>query len=283
MIDPGTVLQDAQRLAALALAEDGTRDITSDVTIGVPVSVRARLEARQEMVLAGVRYADAVAQAAGIRVEWAGQDGDLLAPGAVAGTVLGRLPALLRAERSLLNLLQRASGIATLTRAYVQAVAGTSCRILHTRKTAPGLRIFDVQAALAAGAGLHRVDLASIVMVKDNHWAALRRQGRSLADALDQARREGATAVQVEVETPAQLKEACEAGADRLLIDNQSPETLAAWGRDARRLRPGVEIEATGGITLDNVRAYALAGADFISIGALTHSVRAADLSLEIV
>jgi nicotinate-nucleotide pyrophosphorylase (carboxylating) len=182
----------------------------------------------------------------------------------------------------MLNLLQRACGIATATRAYVDAVAGTHCKILHTRKTAPGLRALDLAAVLAGGGTAHRADLSHAVMVKDNHWQALKREGNTLAGALAEARRRGVTALYVEVESAEQLEQACAAGATRLLVDNQTPETVAAWARLARGLSPGIEIEATGGITLDNVRAYAEAGADYVSIGALTHSVRAADLGIEV-
>ena len=119
-------------------------------------------------------------------------------------------------------------------------------------------------------------------MVKDNHWQALSRGGTDLRAALDAARRQRVTALYVEVESLDQLREACAAGATRLLVDNQSPDTVRKWGEEARRLAPGIEIEATGGVTLENARAYAEAGADFISIGALTHSIRAADLALEI-
>ena len=119
-------------------------------------------------------------------------------------------------------------------------------------------------------------------MVKDNHWRALVRGGGTLASALDAARERGITALQVEVESVSQLEEACAAGATRLLVDNQTPDTVARWAERARVLRPGIEIEATGGITLSNVRAYAEAGADFVSIGALTHSVVAADLAIEV-
>jgi nicotinate-nucleotide pyrophosphorylase (carboxylating) len=206
----------------------------------------------------------------------------VLAPGATAGVIQGRLTRILRAERPLLNLLQRACGIATATRAYVDAVAGLPCRILHTRKTAPGLRALDIAAVIAGGGVRHRADLAHEVMVKDNHWRALSKGGGSLAQALDDARELGITALQVEVESEAQLEEACRAGATRLLVDNQQPNTVRAWGDRARALRPGIEIEATGGITLENVRSYAEAGADFVSVGALTHSVRAADLALEV-
>jgi nicotinate-nucleotide pyrophosphorylase (carboxylating) len=198
------------------------------------------------------------------------------------GIIRGPLARILRAERPMLNLLQRACGIATATRAYVDAVTGTPCRILHTRKTAPGLRSLDIAAVLAGGGARHRADLAQEVMVKDNHWQALRRAGGNLSAALAEARARGVTSLQVEVESVAQLEEAVSAGATRLLVDNQSPDTLRQWAGLARRLRSGLEIEATGGITLENARAYAEAGADFISTGALTHSVKAADLGVEV-
>jgi nicotinate-nucleotide pyrophosphorylase (carboxylating) len=164
----------------------------------------------------------------------------------------------------------------------VQAVEGTACRILHTRKTAPGLRGLDVVGVLAGGGERHRLDLAHELMVKDNHWRALAQERRGLELVLKEARDRGATALYVEVESLEQVELACAAGATRLLIDNQSPETLRAWATTARKQAPAIEIEATGGITLANVRAYAETGADFISIGALTHSVRAADIALEV-
>jgi nicotinate-nucleotide pyrophosphorylase (carboxylating) len=136
---------------------------------------------------------------------------------------------------------------------------------------------------VAGGGSIHRLDLTHTVMVKDNHWRALAREGRSLTDALAAARSRGAVTCQVEVETEAQVREACAAGADRLLIDNQSPEVVRDWAGIARRVKPDVAIEATGGITIDTARAYALAGADYVSVGALTHSVTAADISLELV
>jgi nicotinate-nucleotide pyrophosphorylase (carboxylating) len=194
----------------------------------------------------------------------------------------GELGDVLRAERPLLNFLQRASGIATTTGAFVAAVQGTRCRILHTRKTAPGLRSLDIAAVLAGGGHAHRADLSHQVMVKDNHWRALASEGGGLDQALAQARKRGVTALYVEVESVEQVELACSAGATRLVVDNQRPETVRAWGQLARERLPGVEIEATGGISLANVRAYAEAGADFISIGALTHSVTAADIAIEV-
>jgi nicotinate-nucleotide pyrophosphorylase (carboxylating) len=271
------VTGDAERIAALALAEDGDTDITSVVTVPAGLEADGAIEYRSGGVLAGNAFADAVARACECRIDWRAPDGRLVPAGATVGIIRGALRRLLRAERPLLNVLQRASGIATATRAYVDAVAGTPCRILHTRKTAPGLRALDIAAVLAGGGARHRADLGHEVMVKDNHWRALRRAGGDLASALAAAR-----SLQVEVESPGQVEEACAGGATRLLVDNQMPDTLREWAAVARALRPGIEIEATGGITLGNVRAYAEAGADFVSIGALTHSVRAADLALEL-
>jgi nicotinate-nucleotide pyrophosphorylase (carboxylating) len=276
------VTGDAERIAAIALAEDGATDITTAVTVPAGLAAEGIIEYRSGGVLAGAVYADAVARACECRVEWRVPDGRVVPPGAVVGLLRGDMGRILRAERPLLNLLQRACGIANATRAYVDVVAGTSCRILHTRKTVPGLRLFDIAAVIAGGGARHRADLSHEVMVKDNHWQALNRAGGDLATALQEARERGVTALHVEVESLHQVERACAAGATRLLVDNQSSEVVRDWGRRARELRPGIEIEATGGITLENVRAYAQAGADFVSVGALTHSVRAADLAVEI-
>jgi nicotinate-nucleotide pyrophosphorylase (carboxylating) len=276
------VTPDAERIAAAALAEDGDTDVTTALTVPVGVEGEGRIEYRSGGVVAGTVYADAVARACECRIEWRAPEGRRVAAGSVIGIIHGRLGRMLRAERPMLNLLQRACGIASATRAYVDAVAGTRCRILHTRKTAPGLRALDIAAVLAGGGSRHRADLSHEVMVKDNHWQALRMEGNDLAGALAAARRRGVVSLQVEVETEAQLEETCAAGATRLLVDNQSPATVRAWTERARVLVPGIEIEATGGITLANAREYAEAGVDFISIGALTHSVTAADIGLEV-
>jgi nicotinate-nucleotide pyrophosphorylase (carboxylating) len=277
------VTSDAERIAAVALAEDGATDVTTALTVPIGLAGEGRLEYRSGGVMAGAAFADAVARACDCRIEWRAPDGRTVAAGGVVGLVHGPLGRILRAERPLLNLLQRACGIATATRAYVDAVAGTGCRILHTRKTAPGLRALDVSAVLSGGGARHRLDLSHEVMVKDNHWQALRMDGNTLAAALARGRERGIASLQVEVETLQQLEEACAAGATRLLVDNQPPDTVRSWADRARALVPGIEIEATGGITLANVRSYAEAGADFVSIGALTHSVTAADLGLEVV
>jgi len=270
------------RIAAVALAEDGALDLTTEATVSPGLAGEGVIELRSNGVFAGAAFADAVARRCDCTIAWDITEGSALPAGTRLGTLRGRLAPLLRAERPLLNLLQRACGIATMTRTFVDAVAGTPCRILHTRKTAPGLRALDIAAVVAGGGERHRVDLAHELMVKDNHWQALGREGIGLAGVLAAARAQGITALYVEVESAAQLDEACAAGATRLLIDNQSPATLRTWAAAARSRSPTIEIEATGGITLQNVRAYADAGADFVSIGALTHSARAADVGLEV-
>jgi len=268
------------RIARAALAEDGECDITTAVTIPPGSTAQGSIEYRDGGVVAGTDFAEAVVRACRCSIEWSAAEGALVPPGSRIGVIRGELAQILRAERPMLNLLQRASGIATVTRAYVDAVRGTRCRILHTRKTAPGLRALDVAGVIAGGGERHRTDLAHEVMVKDNHWQALGLAG--LESALRQARSRGATGLYVEVESVDQLELATKAGATRLLIDNQSPERVRDWAGRARGLSPAIEIEATGGITMANVRDYAEAGADFVSIGALTHSVRAADLAVEI-
>lgn len=274
---------DSAQVAERALAEDGPEDVTTRFAVDRTQFATAVIEFRTAGVLAGTAYADAVTTLCELGgVIWQSAGGSSIPAGTTVGVLQGNLAAILRAERPLLNLLQRAVGIATLTRAYVDRVQGTSARILHTRKTAPGLRLLDVSAVVAGGGHLHRLDLAHTVMVKDNHWRALEQSGRSLSDVIGGARSAGIAECHVEVESLAQLQAACKAGATRLLVDNQTAATVREWAQVARNTSPGVEIEATGGITLDNVRSFAEAGADFVSIGALTHSVKAADVSLEV-
>jgi nicotinate-nucleotide pyrophosphorylase (carboxylating) len=171
-------------------------------------------------------------------------------------------------------------GIATATRRFVDAVDGTGCRILDTRKTAPGLRAFDREAVHDGGGTNHRFDLSEMVLIKDNH----RRLSGGVAPAIAAARAHApaGTRVEVEVESEAELRDAVSAGADWILIDNQAPETVARWCSIAREARRPPFIEASGNVRLENARAYAEAGADAVSVGSLTHSVRAADVSLEL-
>lgn len=282
-LGPEALLDDARRLASVALAEDGHRDVTSLATVTASQHGVGVLEARAAMVFSGRVYADAVVEACDLpSVDWFAHEGDAVEAGSVVGEVRGSLRGILRAERPVLNFLQRAAGVATMTRDAVQRIQGTSCVVLHTRKTTPGLRLLEVHAVRHGGGGLHRVDLATTVMIKDNHWQALRAAGRTLADGLEAARALGAAELQVEVESLEQVLEACAAGATRLLIDNQSPEVVREWTARARGERPGIQVEATGGITLDTIVAYARAGVDFVSTGMLTHSVRSADLGLEV-
>jgi nicotinate-nucleotide pyrophosphorylase (carboxylating) len=212
--------------------------------------------------------------------EAAAAAGELVPAGTVLAHLTGRARAILTAERVALNLLQRMCGIATATRRFVQAVEGTKASIYDTRKTAPGLRAFDRAAVLDGGGANHRDTLAEMVLIKDNH----RRLAGGVAVAVAAARRVAPPGVliEAEVETEPELREAVAAGVDLLLIDNQSPETVARWARIAREIRPSLSIEASGGMVLTGVRAYAEAGADRISVGALTHSVQAADISLEL-
>lgn len=283
-LGPDALALDAERLATVALAEDGTRDVTSLASVTATQHGVAMLEARAALVLSGRAYADAVVAACDLApINWRAHDGDRVSAGTVVGELHGSLRDILRAERPMLNFLQRAAGVATMTREAVDRVAGTSCVVLHTRKTTPGLRLLEVRAVRHGGGGLHRVDLATTVMIKDNHWQALRAVGRTLADGLETARTLGAAELQVEVESLEQVIEACVAGATRLLIDNQSPDVVRQWTDRARVERPGIEVEATGGITLDTIGDYARTGVDFVSTGMLTHSVRSADLGLEVI
>jgi nicotinate-nucleotide pyrophosphorylase (carboxylating) len=277
------IAADARRVAEAALAEDGERDVTTIVCVGPNQIATGVIECRGGGVVAGLTYADAVAGVCGLPpVNWYHAPGTELPAGSTLGLLQGDLGRILHAERTLLNLLQRAIGIATFTKAFVDRVQGTPARILHTRKTAPGLRLLDVTAVVAGGGHIHRLGLETTLMVKDNHWRALAESGKTLSAALKEARALGVSECFVEVESPAQVAEASAAGANRLLIDNQTPATVRDWKEKAKALRSDIDIEATGGLTLENIRAYAEAGADYLSVGALTHSVQSSDISLEL-
>lgn len=276
---------DEMRLARLVLSEDGGRDITSELVDLGGTTVEGTISVREQAVVAGLAYAESVAAEAGCdEVRWRVQDGTACKAGDTLGVVRGTAESVLLAERPILNLLQRGCGIATRTRMYVEAVSGVNCRILHTRKTAPGLRFFDVRAVVHGGGEEHRLGLDRIVLIKDNHWEALGRGGESktLPALCSEARRRGVERLFVEVENAEQMELACRAGADRLLIDNQPPQEFRRFVKHAKSLRPEIEIEATGGINLDNVRLYAEAGADYASVGELTHSASAIDVTLGI-
>jgi nicotinate-nucleotide pyrophosphorylase (carboxylating) len=273
-LDPESV----RRLAREALAEDvGGGDRTTLSLIPEGLRARAVLLAKQELVLAGLEVARAVFELLDPALRWSpeGQDGQRFFPGTLTATLEGRARALLTAERVALNFLQRLSGVATLTRRFVDAVAGTRARVRDTRKTTPLLRALEKYAVEVGGGTPHRGGLDSGILVKDNHvrLAGSVRQAtlRALAGA------EGLT-VEVEVQTLEELEEAIEAGAQMVLLDNFSPEDVA---EAVRQTAGRVPLEASGGIRLENVRAYAEAGVDFIAVGALTHSAPAVDISLE--
>ncbi len=271
-----------QRLREFLSEDIGEADVTTETTVKAETRGRAELIAKSGCVVSGLPVARRTFELLDPDLVWepAVETGAWAEVGTRLARLSGRARAILTAERVALNLLQRMCGIATLTWRFVEAVAGTGCRILDTRKTAPGLRPFDRMAVTDGGGKNHRYDLSEMVLIKDNH----RRLAGGVAKAVAAARRRAPAGIQieVEVETEQELAEALASGADAILVDNQSPETLARWARLVRESASPPTIEASGGITLDNVRRYAEAGADAISVGALTHSVRAADISLEL-
>lgn len=272
----------SRALIEAALAEDvGSGDVSTLWTVGAAQRGRARIVAKQPGVLAGLATARAVfAQLEpALQVRMALADGARVAPGDGVLAVEGPVRGILGGERVALNFLQRLSGVATLTRRYVDAVAGTGARILDTRKTTPGLRALEKQAVRAGGGENHRFGLFDMVLLKENHLAA----AGGIAAAVAAVRRQNAAGLRVEVETTslAEVEEALAAGVDRILFDNMPPARLreaVALVRARGERRP--ETEASGGVTLQTVRAIAETGVDFISVGALTHSVPALDLSL---
>jgi nicotinate-nucleotide pyrophosphorylase (carboxylating) len=264
-----------------ALAEDHAADDVTTRLLGAAARglAVARFVAEGRFVLAGTPVVATVFHELDPQslLTPESQEGSWVGPGQTIASVSARADALLAGERVALNFLQRLSGIATLTRLAVDAVAGTPARITHTRKTTPGLRALELRAVRVGGGIDNRASLADAILWKDNHWELLARDGTSLADALRRA--PSGTPVVVEVETETQLEQALAAGVTHLLVDNQPPERLAAW---ARRAGPAVTIQASGGITAENARRYADAGANLIAIGALTHSAPAAPIRCEI-
>jgi nicotinate-nucleotide pyrophosphorylase (carboxylating) len=274
---------DLDALLRSFLAEDvGRLDVTTSAI--VPASTRARggLVAKSELVVSGLPVARRVFELLDPELTWHEEAaaGTKVPAETVIARLEGRARALLTAERVALNLLQRMCGIATSTRRFAEALSGTRCRLLDTRKTAPGLRTFDRQAVRDGGGTNHRYDLSEMVLIKDNH----RRLVGGVAGAVAAARAgaPAGTIVEVEVESEQELRDALTAGADRILIDNQPPETVARWSGIARQAARPPFVEASGNMHLDTVRSYAEAGADAVSVGALTHSVTAADISLEL-
>ena len=274
---------EVRELIARALAEDvGPGDATTLALVDADSVASARIVARHELILAGVRVAGEVFRLAdpALKVECLAADGEAVGAGAAVLRVAGPARALLAAERTALNLLQRMTGIATAAECLVRIVTDYGTQILDTRKTVPGLRRLDKYAVKCGGGTNHRVGLHDAILIKDNHLAFWRKKNRgTLAEAVQTARRAyPRLKIEIEVDTLAQLREALPGKPDWVLLDNMSPETVA----EAVAICEGVcKTEASGGISKDNVREYARAGVTAISIGALTHSARAADLSLE--
>jgi nicotinate-nucleotide pyrophosphorylase (carboxylating) len=272
----GIELTELEPLVRRALDEDvGSGDLTTQATVPAGVRARARITQKQPGVLYGLDAArlafallDSGARFATLAEEGVWRDG---------GPVLdieGQAAALLSAERTALNLLQRLSGVATLTARYVEAVRGTQARVLDTRKTTPGLRLLEKAAVAAGGASNHRVGLFDAILIKENHAAMAGGVGQAVRLARASAPH---VLVEVECRTEDEVDEALAAGAPRLLLDNMSPARLRAI---VARVDGRAELEASGGIDLETIRDVAETGVDFISVGALTHSAPALDLSL---
>jgi nicotinate-nucleotide pyrophosphorylase (carboxylating) len=268
-----------EALLALALEEDlGRGDVTSEAIFPATQMSSAQIVAKEPLTVAGIAVAAAVFARVDRETRFIPrvEDGKRLDQGEIVAVVEGRTRALLAAERTSLNFLQRLAGVATLTRRFVDAVVGTRAQIVDTRKTTPGWRALDKQAVLAGGGRNHRVDLAAGVLIKDNHVAAC----GGVRAAVERARAHAPHSLRVEVEVTelGQIDEALAAGADIVLLDNFDPAKVS---RAVAQIAGRALIEVSGGITLETVRAFAEAGPDLISVGALTHSARAVDLSLE--
>lgn len=275
---------DVMRAVGEFLAEDiGRGDITTTATVPQDIRGLGRFLAKEDLVLCGLMVAEAVffhLDPDIDEMETSCVDGDEIASGTVFATLKGYADVLLVGERTALNLIQRMSGIATLTRAYVKAIEGTQAQIVDTRKTTPGLRMLEKYAVTIGGGKNHRMGLDDGVLIKDNHITL----AGGITEAVGAAKASVGHLHKIEVEITnwAQLREAIEAGAEIVMLDNQTPEEAAKLVQMARDLNPNVMIEASGGMDLDRVRSFAEAGVDLISVGRITHSARAVDISFKI-
>lgn len=266
-----------EELVRLALEEDiGSGDVTSRLCVSESQRARGTFMAREPLVIAGLGLLPVIYEMRG-GVELLSlhkEEGARCASGESIAGVRGLARTLLECERVALNFLQRLSGVATLARAFADAVEGTNCRVLDTRKTTPGFRGLEKMAAALGGVTNHRAGLYDAVLIKNNHIAA----AGGVREALERALASGLP-VEIEVRTRQQLEEALAAGARHLLLDNLSPEEASRW---VREIAGRATVELSGGITLDSVRAYAESGADSVSSGAITHSARAVDISFRL-
>jgi nicotinate-nucleotide pyrophosphorylase (carboxylating) len=275
--------EDALHLIDLALIEDrGTGDVTTNWTIPARARAEARIVAKATGIIAGLEVARAVFSRIDPRVEVEAvvRDGARVALGDIVCTLHGPARAVLTGERVALNFLQRLSGVATMTRAYVDEVQGTGARILDTRKTTPGWRTLEKAAVRTGGGANHRTGLFDMVLLKENHIAMAGGIAAALARVAEQ-NREGIP-VEIEVRNLDELEQAIHAGAEHVLLDNMTLDEMRSAVERARRAKRPVRLEASGNMTLDRVRAVAETGVHDISVGALTHSAVALDLSMQV-
>jgi nicotinate-nucleotide pyrophosphorylase (carboxylating) len=281
---PKLIQAHLRRLAKNALKEDQAwQDVTTAALVPPEQKGRGIIIAREEGVLAGLPMAEAVFKAVDPSLQWQplAAEGSRLSPEQEVARIEGPLAAILRGERVALNYLTHLSGVATATARLVATIAGLPVGIRDTRKTTPGLRTLEKYAVRVGGGQNHRLTLADAVLIKDNHLAALRARGLGIAEALRLARQEAPAGmrVQIEVTTADEARQALEAGAGDLLLDNMPPEDMR---RVAEMAQGRAVLEASGGISPENVRRVAETGVDYISVGAITHSARTLDMSLEV-
>ena len=271
------------RLIQFAIHEDiGSGDITTELTIPTENAALARFLMKQDGIICGLPILDLVFRefSADVNIDIKVEEGAMVASGTVIATVEGPAHALLAAERTALNFIQRMSGVATKTRQYVDAIAGTHARILDTRKTIPGWRMLDKYATSVGGAVNHRVGLYDMIMIKDNHITACGGIRQAVERCVSELQGRAPIKIEVEARNLAEVDEVMQcSGVDRIMFDNFTPAQVAEGVRIVDRR---METEASGGITYDNIRAYAETGVDFISVGAITHSAVAMDISMKL-
>ncbi|MBO5268342.1 MAG: carboxylating nicotinate-nucleotide diphosphorylase [Muribaculaceae bacterium] len=272
-------------LLTLAFAEDvGDGDATTLSTIPAEAMGRQHLLVKEEGILAGVEIARKVFAKfdPSLKMEVFINDGSRVHPGDIAFVVEGPVRSLLQTERIMLNIMQRMSGIATMTDKYQSRLTGLKAKVLDTRKTTPGMRILEKMAVKIGGGENHRIGLFDMILIKDNHNDFAGGIPNSVARAKQWCKDNGKNLkIEVEVRDDNEIKQALEAGVDRIMLDNFTPGRTAEAVAMIRKANPDVEIESSGGITLDTLRAYGEAGVDFISVGALTHSVKGLDMSFK--
>jgi nicotinate-nucleotide pyrophosphorylase (carboxylating) len=284
MVDPQLPQEQIDDIIARALTEDISHgDVTSELLIPPELQGKASILVKARGILAGGEVAKKAFLRVdpSLKVDVLIKDGAKVQPGDMIATISGRVTSILKAERTALNFLQRLSGIASQTAQYVAKTKGCAVNITDTRKTTPGLRLLEKYAVRMGGGKNHRFHLGDGILIKDNHLVALRALGMSLKDIVAKAKQNAPKGLKVEVEvnTTQEAQDAVEAGADIIMLDNMSPEEMR---RVVSLIPRQVKTEASGGITLANVRPAAMAGVNIISIGALTHSSKALDISLEL-